>query len=218
MFVHYYMTPAPMTISPEHTVADAIEIIGNHSFRHLPVVDEQGVLQGMVTDRDLRSANPSTVARSKERLDVENRVHNTPVSVVMSTDCLFLTRLSTLDRALLLFQTKKVGALPVVDDEEKVIGIFSVMDLMKAYRLLFGLGEKGSALISIEDNGSPQALSKLVQILEEHQVQFTRLIRAEGSEAGQTMIYLRINTYNIRSVHKVLEGAGFTIHIPVLPH
>lgn len=214
MFVHYYMTPSPRTIGPDRTVSEAIEILNSYKFRHIPVVDEDNVLLGMLTDRDLRSATPSTVARSKERHNVEEMVRNTPVSRVMSEDCLYLTRLSTLDRALLLLQSKNIGALPVLNETQQVIGIFSVMDLMKAYKSLFGLGEKGSALISIEDNDDPEALSKIVKVLEEKHVEFTRLMRAKGGAGEPTMIYLRINTYNIRAVHKAIEAIGFTIHIP----
>ncbi len=216
MFVHYYMTPEPMTIGPDQTVAEAIEILNTNQFRHIPVVDDNMVLIGMLTDRDLRSATPSNIARSKERQNVENKVHNTLVSVVMSEDCFYLSSLSTLDRALLLLQSKNVGALPVLNELQQVIGIFSVKDLMKAYRFLFGLGEKGSSLISIEDNGDSEALSKIVKIMEEHHVEFTRLIRAKGNQKEKPMIYLRINTYNIRAVHKAVEAAGFVIHIPTI--
>lgn len=214
MFVYYYMTPTPICISPEHTVSEAIELLNKYKFRHIPVVNEEKELLGMLTDRDLRSATPSTVARSKERHNVEERVRNTPVSKVMSEDCLYLTKLSTLDRALLLLQSKNIGALPVLNQNGQVIGIFSVMDLMKAYKGLFGLGEKGSSLISIEDNGDSEALSKIVKVLEEGGMEFTRLMRAKETSESPAMIYLRINTYNIRTVHKAIEGAGFTIHVP----
>src|SRR5665647_3002832 len=167
MFIHYHMTSPPITVTPDQTVAEANDILQQHNIRHLPVVDEQGILKGILTDRDLRSARPSSVARSKERGNVEERVKNTQISIVMTHDCLSVSRLSTLDDALLLFQSRKIGALPVVDEEEKVVGIFTIGDLMKAYRCLFGLGEKGSVLISIEDNEDPQALSKLVKLLEE---------------------------------------------------
>ena len=214
MFIQYHMTAPTITVTPDQTVAEAIEILQQHKFRHLPVVDEQGVLKGILTDRDLRSARPSSVARSKERDNVEARVKNTQISVVMTKDCLSVSRLSTLDDALLLFQSRKIGALPVVDEEEKVVGIFTIGDLMKAYRCLFGLGEKGSVLISIEDNEDPQALSKLVKVMEEKKVQFTRLVRSDGTCKSEAMIYVRINTYNVRSVYKALEAAGFTIHVP----
>jgi acetoin utilization protein AcuB len=50
--------------------------------------------------------------------------------------------------------------------------------------------------------------------MEEKQVQFTRLVRAEGTDKRKAMIYLRINTYNVRSVYKAIEAEGFTIHVP----
>ena len=214
MFIQYHMTTSPITITPEQTIAEAISILEKYHIRHLLVVDGQGVLKGILSDRDLRSATPSTIARSKERLTIEAQINNTPVSVLMSRDILYLTPTSTLDDALMLFQSRKIGALPVVNIDEQVVGVFSIADLMNAYQGLFGLGAKGSVLISIEDNQDPQALSKLVHILEEKQVQFTRLIRADSTDERNAMIYLRINAYNIRSVHKMLEAAGFTIHLP----
>jgi len=214
MFIYEHMTPKPVTVTPDQTVAEAIDILQQYNIRHLPVVDDQGVLRGVLSDRDLRSARPSTVAQSKERGTVEEKVNNTPIAVLMSRDCLFLTPNATLDDALLLFQSRKIGALPVVNEEEKVVGVFTTADLMNAYRDLFGLGAKGSVLVSIEDAGDPQALSKLVRIMEEKQVQFTRLVRVEGSDKRKAMIYLRINTYNIRSVYKALEAEGFTVHVP----
>jgi len=214
MFIRYHMTAPPITVTPDQTVAEANDLLQLYNFRHLPVVDNDGLLLGILSDRDLRSAKPSSVARSKERQNVEEKVKNTPISLLMTRDCLHLSPFSTLDDALLIFQSRKIGAMPVIDEEERVIGIFSMGDLMKAYRCLFGLGEKGSVLISIEDDNDPQVLSKLVKLLEEKQVEFTRLVRSDGSCKSKPMIYLRIKTYNVRSVYKTLEAAGFTIHVP----
>ncbi len=214
MFIHDHMTPSPITVTPEQTVAEAIDKLQQYNIRHLPVVDDQGVLLGILSDRDLRSARPSSVAHSKERGSVEAQVNNTPVAVLMTRDILFLRPYTTLDDALMLFQSRKIGALPVVNEEEKLVGVFTTADLMNAYRDLFGLGAKGSVLVSIEDNGDPKALSTLVKIMEEKQIPFTRLVRAEGNEKRHAMIYLRINTYNVRAVHKAIEAEGLTIHVP----
>jgi acetoin utilization protein AcuB len=77
MFIRYHMTPSPITVTPDKTVAEAIDILQGNGIRHLLVVDEQGALQGILSDRDLRSARPSSVARSKERQNVEEQVNNT---------------------------------------------------------------------------------------------------------------------------------------------
>ena len=214
MYIHYHMTPEPISMQPEQTVAEAIDLLQLHSFRHVPVVDEEGVLKGMISDRDLRSARPSSVARSKERHFVEERVNNTPLSLIMTPDCCTLSPMATLDDALLLFQTRKIGALPVLDDEGRLIGMFTKGDLLKAYRSLFGLGDKGSVLISIEDDGDPRSLSRLVNLMVERNVHFSRMVRKEATRRTKPMIYLRISTFNIRSLQKAIEAAGFTLHVP----
>ena len=76
MFIHDHMTPSPITVMPGQTVAEAIDKLLQHNIRHLPVVDDQGMLLGILSDRDLRSARPSSVAQSKERGSVEEQVNN----------------------------------------------------------------------------------------------------------------------------------------------
>jgi acetoin utilization protein AcuB len=50
--------------------------------------------------------------------------------------------------------------------------------------------------------------------MEEKQISFSRLVRKAATRRTRPMIFLRVNAYNIRSVHKALEAAGFTIHVP----
>lgn len=214
MYVRYYMTESPVTIGPEKTIEEAYRLLKNYNFRHLPVVDEFGNLLGMVTDRDLRSAYPSSMLDEEDQQRELDRVSKKPVKDIMSMNNAVLSTLSTLDDALLLFERRTVGALPVVNNNRLVVGILSFNDLMKAWRSLFGLGEKGSVLIAIEADAIPRSMSRLVQVLEEHEVMFTRLIRTEGIHGEPPMIYLRINTYNVRAVHKAIIAAGFKLHIP----
>jgi acetoin utilization protein AcuB len=208
------MTPLPVTIGQEKSIEDARLLLENHHFRHLPVVDEFGGLLGMVTDRDLRSAYPSSMLDEEEQQEVINRILKKPVKDIMSMNNVVLSTLSTIDDALLCFEKRTIGALPVVNSTGLVVGILSFNDLMKAWRSLFGLGEKGSVLIAIEADGSSPSLSRLVQVLEEQKVLFTRLIRTGGSSGEPAMIYLRINTYNVRAVHRAIAEAGFKLHLP----
>lgn len=214
MYVRYYMTASPITVNPEVPIDEAKALLERHRFRHLPVVDGEGRLLGMVTDRDIRSAFPSTMLTVEEHQQILHRVRQIPVGDIMSANNMVLTTTSTLDDALLLFERKSVGALPVLDENGRVAGIMSFNDLLKAWRSLFGLGEKGSVLLAIEVSAEPRSLSKLVQVLEELNVPFTRLVRTDGSGREPAMIYLRINTYNIRAVHKAIEKAGFTVYHP----
>ncbi len=207
MYIAKYMTRYPVTITPETTVIRASAILASKDFRHLPVVDERGCLVGMVTDRDIRSAFPSTLAPEEDRTaELEDLSHAT-VSAIMSRDLVTLSPTSTLDDALLILQRKKVGAVPVVDGTGMLVGIFSIRDLIKAYSVVFGLGEKGSCLVEIRDSGEPATLRKLVRVLEENDIPFTRLVRS----TAEGVIYVRVTTYNIKNVHRIMREEGLEL-------
>lgn len=218
MFIVQHMSAPPVTINADMLIPHAREILKAHNFRHLPVVDFDNRLVGMVTDRDIRSSYPSSVATEEERAAGLDQVGKTPVSAIMSRHFVTLGTTSTLDDALFLFDHEKVGALPVLDDDKGVIGIFSIRDLMKAYKKLFGLGERGSAMIVVDDDGREKLLTRIVSALEEQNVRFTRLVRTEKQQEGRPAgcVYVRVNTYNISAVHTLLRKAGFTISVPVV--
>jgi acetoin utilization protein AcuB len=170
----------------------------------------------MVTDRDIRSAYPSSVLSGEERRHELEQVSKTPVSEIMSTDLVNLLPHSTIDDALLLLEKKKVGAIPVLDEKGVIVGIFSMRDLIRAYKRIFGLAEKGSSLVTIKDDGKPNVLARIVKILEQKGIPFTRLSRSKltGHEKSPVIVYIRVQTYNISAVHSVLAGAGFELVDP----
>ncbi len=214
MYVEYYMTHNPVTIGPETLIPDARDILQHNDFRHLPVVDKDGRLIGMVTDRDIRSAYPSSVLSGEDIGKELERIIHTPVGEIMSTYLLSLDLDSTLDDALILLEHQKIGALPVVDGNRVVKGIFSIRDLIKAYGDLFGLRERGSVLIAIRDDGTPGLMGRIVRLLEEREIPLTRLIRTMGDKEGGR-IYVRAQTYNLNMVHQVLKEAGLELLSPV---
>lgn len=214
MFVSDHMTTDPITVSPETLIPKVREILQTGRFRHLPVVDQDGHLVGMVTDRDLRSASPSSVLPPERVQACMADLDHTPVSAIMSRATFTLSPFSTLDDALLLLDREKIGALPVVDEENRVIGVFSTRDLMAAYRRLFGLGERGSVMITVEHDGGRKPLSRIARVLEEHAIRFTRLIRTGTDDDSPGRIYLRVCTANMPAVHHALREAGFTVVTP----
>lgn len=217
MFITQHMTKNPVTITPETTLPAVRDILRNGKFRHLPVVDAEKHLVGIVTDRDLRSAAPSSVLSEDRIKECLSEFDQTPVSAIMSRAFFTLNPISTLDDALILLDREKIGALPVVDEDQRVIGMFSMRDLMRAYRRLFGLGERGSAMIVLEHDGRRKPLSRIAKVLEEHNIRFTRLIRTEADETAPERIYLRVNTYNTSAVHQALREAGFAMVLPGFP-
>ncbi|MEW6520545.1 MAG: CBS domain-containing protein [Thermodesulfobacteriota bacterium] len=216
MYIARHMTSPAVTVSPDTLLPAVREIMNTRKFRHLPVVDEEQRLIGMITDRDLRSAYPSSLLPEDKRLAILENVARTEVRSIMSRNIIAITPLSTLDDGLYFLSKEKIGMLPVVDEEQRVIGVFSVQDLMAAYKKLYGIGERGSALIAVEDDGRPKPLTRIVRVLEEREIRFSRLTRVQGEDGGRKIIYLRVHTFNIGMVHKALKEIGMTVMIPDL--
>ncbi|MBT8330125.1 MAG: CBS domain-containing protein [Desulfofustis sp.] len=214
MFIADYMTADPLTITADVLIPEARRLLDDNHFRHLPVVDEDKKLIGVITDRDLRSAFPSTVVDDETYRKIFATVAATAVSKIMSTNCSCVSIEATLDDALLVFDRDKVGALPVVTEDDVVIGIFSMRDLTAAYKKLFGSAESGSSLIAVLDEAkSHNSLSRIASILEENDVRCTRLIKI-GQKSGFDRIYMRVESSKVGNVHKHLQDSGFTLLKP----
>lgn len=215
MFVKNYMTTEPVSIRPDVLILDARKILQEKEFRHLPVTDASGVLQGMVTDRDIRSALPSSVASPEEREKIMARVKDTLVSEIMSENLSTLGPDSTLDDALMLLLRSNVGAVPVIDNNGVLEGIFSIRDLMGAYGNLFGLGEKGSFLITVRAGDGPDVIARVAGLLDDQGISVTRIVREEAPDGG-VYLHLRVNTFNLRAVHSTFASAGFDVVSPLV--
>ena len=106
----------PVTIAPEATVGDALAMMSKHHIGGIPVVDAQGYLIGIVTNRDLR-------------FHVDNR---RPISEVMTSRNLITARKGiSLAEATDILMRSKVEKLPVVDENNRLVGLITYKDLMK---------------------------------------------------------------------------------------
>ena len=125
------MTRNPVTITPDDLLKDALWKMERGHFRHLPVVDQEGKLIGMLSDRDIRLIRPSLAFVDKEdamaqlwSLGVQQTAVFDPVSVKPET---------TLKEAAELMLRWHVGGLPVADDQNRLVGIVTYTDLLREY-------------------------------------------------------------------------------------
>ena len=107
----------PVTIQSDATVADALDLMAEYHIGGIPVVDAGNHLVGIVTNRDLR---------------FERRVER-PIAEVMTKEHLVTTHQQTdLSAAAQILQENKIEKLPVVDDENHLIGLITYKDITKA--------------------------------------------------------------------------------------
>jgi len=214
MFIDKSMTTDVITIRPETSIAEASELLVRNRVRHLPIIDEDGKLLGIVTDRDIRSAMPSTMSVGEEADRERERISRLEVRDIMTRKVVTLSPMHTLEDALLLMQRTKVGAVPVVDPDGRLVGILSVRDLMRAFINVLGIEEPGTLLgIVVEDKIGQ--MKRIVDAITEEGISFGSILVARIWEEGKRAVFPYLLTHNVGRVKAKLEDLGFTLLNPM---
>lgn len=134
------MTPDPITIVPDATLADAGDLMARHGIRRLPVVEAERLV-GMVTESDLRRASMPG-ARRATAPETEALLRLVRTREVMTAEVVTVAPDRSIGDAARLLVTHKIGSVPVVDDG-RLVGILTITDALKALVELVGAVEEG---------------------------------------------------------------------------
>lgn len=190
MLVRAYMTPQPVSVDPKDTLAGARYQLDSHGVRQLPVVHD-GLLVGIVTDRDLRAA--AKAARLVEEVMTQN-----PITV---------DETASVDEAARILRQTKVNALPVVDGD-RLVGILSTSDVLDAFVALTGVAEPSYRLV-IDAPGNRAKEDELRAFLARHRAEVLWMQRAAGRHRAH--VHVRLRTEQLDDLSTALDAAGFTV-------
>jgi len=130
MKIKDWITREVITIKPEASVKEAFMLLKSMGIRHLPVV-KNGVLKGIVTDRDLRRPKLSDVFKSWDQLYRIN--DEIQVEDIMASPALTIPEDATIQEAAKIMAKNRIGALPVTDKKGKLDGIITESDILRAF-------------------------------------------------------------------------------------
>ena len=214
MFVSQSMTRKVITVSKELPVLEAWALMHENDIRHLPVVEADNLLVGIITDRDIRSALPYNLAKGKKDPEAEKKYAHLRVADVMTITPVTISPAHTLQDALLLIQERRVGAFPVVDELGKLKGIISVRDLLRAFVNVLGIGEPGTLLCVLVDNEVGQ-LKRIVDAVTEEGISFGSVLVARYWEKDKRAVFPYLLTNNVIRIKKRFKEMGFTLLDPM---
>jgi len=214
MFVSKSMARKVITVDRDASVLEAQSLMQRSEIRHLPVVEADNLLVGMITDRDIRSALPYELANGGGTAVEREKFARLKVGDVMTTDLLTISPTHTLADALLLIEQKKVGAIPVIDDRNKLVGILSVRDLLRAFINVLGVGQPGT-LVGIQVEEKVGQLKKIVDIVTEENISFGSVLVARDWQKSTRAVFPYLLSNNVARVKKRLKEAGFTLLDPM---
>jgi acetoin utilization protein AcuB len=162
MLVKDYMIPNPITMLPETTHRQANDLMREHNIHHVPVVDKQGKLVGIVAEEDLLAAQPSP-ATTLSIYEIHGLLSKLQIKQIMSHPVFTTTPDCPLEEAARLMLDKGIGCLPVVENG-RVVGIITDTSIFESLVKLMGGGEAG-ARFTFHMANKPGMLAKVAQIV-----------------------------------------------------
>ena len=210
MFVKSKMERNPVTISPDASFYDARKLIREEGIRHLPVVDKNGKLVGIVTDRDIRGVGPSDATLLSVQ-EINYLLGKLKVSGFMTPaeTLLTVTPDTIIEKAVQLLHDNKIGSLPVVDGNE-LVGIITETDILELFVDVVGLNVKGTRITMLLED-EPGKLFGVLKIIKDRNINVTSIISPTLTFEGKRMVVIRMKTHEYEDVVKELEKAGYEI-------
>ncbi len=197
MKVSEWMTKDVISITKDRSIQECVNLMKKHSIRHLPVV-EDGKLVGLVTEGDLRQI---FLASLIEDLTIKDVMISDPITVSPDTEIE--------DAAKVIFYNK-IGGLPVVDEEDRLLGIITVADILAAFIEIMGV-LKATSRIDVILGEDPEAFEKVSSLIRDRGGEIVSVGISGHRIRRKRVYYFRLKKCNVRHLAKVLERAGYQV-------
>lgn len=208
MFVKLWMHHDVITIDTETPIGQAKELLDQSHFRHLPVVNEKKLV-GIISQTDINTALPSAVDSS---LTPENIIIATQakVSSFMTSNPITAHPMDPLENVALLMQKFKVGAIPVVENEE-LVGIISETDIFMAFIEIAGAEDLGARIeLQIPNNGT--AIYAITDICKHFDMDLNAISVYKNFSQDHQLLTIRVNGKEIDNMVAALWDSGAKVN------
>ena len=129
--VRDFMTKDPLTLREDDLLRQAVEVVMVRRIRHIPVLDRDGRLVGIVTDRDVQGTLPSPLSAAAPE-EYEALLETTSLAHIMTKDVITVAPDDLAAEAVETLLAARIDGLPVLDGD-RLVGIFTVRDALRAY-------------------------------------------------------------------------------------
>jgi acetoin utilization protein AcuB len=209
-FMREMIQKNPVTIGPDASFFEARDLIHEKGIRHLPVVDKNNKVIGIVTDTDIREAAPSDVT-SLSVHELNYLLGKLKVSAFMTPKQKLITigPDTLIEEAVKLMRDHKIGCLPVLEGE-RLYGIFTETDALDHLVDIFGLKEKGTRLtVALEDK--PGSLLGMLEVINQNKANVISVVSPSFKVEGKRIAAIRVGTEDYEPIVRDLEKVGYPV-------
>ncbi|MER2261023.1 MAG: acetoin utilization AcuB family protein [Psychrobacillus sp.] len=211
MLVEEIMNTSVPTLTPTHTINDALIILKEQRIRHIPIINEEREVLGVVTDRDLKEATPSSLQDSKDA-----EILDLPLEKIMTKNPITGHPLDFVEETASIFYDNRIGCLPIVS-QGKLVGMITESDLLYKFIELTGVHQPGSQL-EIRVPNRPGVLFEISKVIYEQKMNLLSvLVYPDKKDSEYKILVLRVKTMNPLKLVQAVREAGFEVLWPSQP-
>ena len=162
MLIKDWMATAVLTVDANTSVMRATRTMKENNIRRLPVLSH-GKLVGIVTDRDLKEASPSSTS-NMDLHEMYYLLSEMKIKDVMTDKCICLREDDTLEKAALVMLKEKISGVMILDAEDNLVGLLSETDILRGFVHATGI-QDGAHQYVIDMPDAPGSVTKALDIM-----------------------------------------------------
>ncbi|MRX72730.1 CBS domain-containing protein [Bacillus lacus] len=207
MIVEQIMNKEVKTLKPDHTLEQAIAMMSEKRIRHIPIVSDDDVLVGIISDRDVKEASPSIFQLHNSLDDLKK-----PLKKIMKTNVITGHPLDFVEEVSAIFFEHKIGCLPILK-QGKIVGIVTESDLLHTFVQLTGANQPGSH-IEVKVSNVSGVLAEVAGIFQKRRVNISSVLLYPAVDENDKVLVFRVQTMNTSPLISDLESAGYDVLWP----
>src|SRR5699024_2319697 len=208
VLVENIMKTNVVTLQPTATIAEALQLLQQHKVRHIPIIDHEQQVIGIVSDRDVRDVSPSIFDENPDQSELNNEIQT-----IMSHPVVTIHPLDFVEEIARIFYDEEFSSLTVVSNN-KIVGIVTEKDIFYTLIKLTGRYMQRSH-IKEKVPHKPSILQEVAALFVNRKMNITSLlIYPYKNDPNYKILVFRIQTMNPNSVIQDLRDAGYELMWP----
>ena len=207
MLVKDRMTLNPVTAQPDTTHKQAAELMREHNIHHVPILEKNGKLIGIVVEEDLLSAQPSP-ATTLSIYEIHSLLSKLQLKQIMQHPVRTVTPDCPLEEAARLMLNEHIGCLPVMENDQ-LVGIITDSDIFRTFVAILGGGDEG-ARFTLQLADKPGILAKVAQAVADAGGNIISATTWHGDE-GAAYITIKERGANFAQLAQALNALDTTL-------
>lgn len=206
MYVKNRMTKNPITISPDSTISEVLDLMAQKNVHRLPVV-QGDTLIGLLTEGVIQENSPSH-ASSLSIHEINYLLSKTMVKDIMIRKVITIGPDALLEEAALLMKKNEIGGLPVVVGN-KLVGIITVNDILGAFVDLLGFYQSGSRVVIEVSDDRSGIMADIASIFAEAKINISHLAIYHREDVIDVVV--RCSSTDKYGLRVILESKNYKV-------